>query len=220
MGRLQSGYTMNRLGEIHLSGLSSALSKMVEYSGSTVSHQQRAAVAKQVSTAGDQLMSRLSDQLLDYLKRLDNAADRRITNVVGHNFLTKAQEELSRVAEDVSFGVYDGTKIWPSPTSGGTNSINNSPGAIIQSGDGVIDQINLGSFRDLVDEVEKEVASMPLQDPDRDEIRDLIEAAKGELAKPRPDEGRIRRWLGRISSFAEKVGASVLAEVIRRGLLG
>jgi hypothetical protein len=122
---------------------------------------------------------------------------------------------LVHLMDDFSQGMLGYEKLKKDPSVSIVNMQTNSPGAVQQVGSGNFSQTAFTQhYQTLISAVDTALASPEFQTLDverQDEFRDVADVVKLEAAKDTPDQGKLKRWGGKLVTLAKDAGMQTVA---------
>jgi hypothetical protein len=165
----------------------------------------------------------LSNDLADFFRKGGSWAG-QLGQAVGNEYLDRSDKIISGTVDDFNHGILEGRRLTKNPLVSVISSITNSPGAVMQSGVGNVQEV-LSAER--VDELRDAIAALlgskevqGLSPDEKSSVTDVADVMSSELSKPNPDVSRLARWGARLAELAEKVGISVAASGVSKALFG
>jgi hypothetical protein len=122
-------------------------------------------------------------------------------------------EQKERVIEDFAHGMMGENKLNKDPVISVINNQTNSPGAVQQVGLGDFSQTAfVQQHQPLIAAIERVLSSpefAALNPQQQVAVSDIAGVVKEEAAKPQPDEGKLKRWGGRLIDLTRELGMRV-----------
>ena len=177
--------------------------------------------ADTLSRALGEFRSALQKDLAAKLERARWA--KNLSNTIMSEFQSRTDATIASLVDDTRHGMFLGSRFQRDPILSVITSVSNSPGAIVQAGQGNIQQnvstraeeIRTG-FRALASSAE--VQALPGYQ--RQGLLDVADVIEAEIEKSSPDVGKLVRWGERLKEIAEQVGVGVVVKSILRMVFG
>jgi hypothetical protein len=124
-------------------------------------------------------------------------------------------ERFVHLMDDFSQEMLGDEKLKKDPSVSIVNTQTNSPGAVQQVGSDNFSQTAFAQqHQTLISTIDTALASPEFQTLDvemQDEFRDVADFVKLEAAKDTPDQGKLKRWGGKLVTLAEDAGMQTVA---------
>jgi hypothetical protein len=224
-GLLMSGNMLHQLGQLFDTAAAEATAKMVQRTFDIMGDNSRDVVAS-LESGLREVRDALSNELAGFFRSPQGSWASKINvDYTGNTFLNSMDQRITATVDDFGFGILGGSKMTKDPLVSVVGSISNSPGAVLQSGFGSVQQVSVtvakaDAIRAAVSEFVASEDVRKLPPDDQQSIKDVAEVITGELDKPAPEVPKLQRWAKRLSDIAEKLGVAVAAGAIRDLLLG
>jgi hypothetical protein len=167
--------------------------------------------AEVLTQALRELRDRLSDDLNLFYRRSSFAKGHE--QRLGQEFLNRTDAIIEGSADDVRHGMQGGRRMKPDAIAKIMTVVSDSPGAVVQSGTGNVQQrISTKASNELQEKLSAFADSaevVALQPDQRQNILDVVEVIRTELQKSESDPSKLRRWGARLKGIAEHFGISL-----------
>jgi hypothetical protein len=180
------------------------------------------AVCKTLERGLFALRDAVSNDLAEFFRNTSWVGN--VGDPLGNDFLFATDKGISACLDDFRHGILDGARMTKDPVVSVISTVNNSPGAVVQTGLGNIQKILSSEGRTDVRSAltsflgSKEVQA--LAPDDRQGLQDLADVLTVELEKASPDTSKLARWGKRLLEVAEKLGVAVAASGLGHLLFG
>lgn len=118
-----------------------------------------------------------------------------------------------RLIDDYSHGMMGSARLKKDPVISVVNNQMNSPGGVQQVGFGNFSQSAFTQQQNvLVRAIDDVLASQEysrLGQTEKDAFKDIADAVKDEASKPKPDDGKLKRWGTRLVDLTKQLGMKV-----------
>ena len=169
------------------------------------------------------LRDALSNGLSECFRNLPWASS--VSGMLGNDYLNETEKAIRARIDDFRHGILDGARLKKDdPSVSMISSVTNSPGAIVQTGLGNVQNVLLESKKDEIRTAlsnfmgSREVQS--LASDDRQGLADVTEVILTELERPSPDKSKLTRWGKHLLDFASQLGIAVAASGLSHILFG
>jgi hypothetical protein len=135
----------------------------------------------------------------------------------------RLQEIVHHVVDDFRHEMVGVMRLKKDPLVNVVSNITNSPGAAQQTVVGDHNQQSLQQQNShLIKVINDLLASdefKSLSEPNRFAVQDATDLLRDEIAKPNPDQSKIRRWAGHLLGFAKEFGMHLAATALTKLLM-
>ena len=135
-----------------------------------------------------------------------------------NRLVSELRDERQRIADDYSHGMLGDSPLSRDPIVSVTSNIVNSPGAITQSGVGVLSQtVHQQEIAPFIASLDNFLANKEVHQLDanrQDALRDVVDVLRAEAQKNPPDPGKLKRWGTRLLELASDFGVQASAGAV------
>jgi hypothetical protein len=128
------------------------------------------------------------------------------------------------VLDDFRHGILGGNRLTKDPLVNFVASISDSPGAVLQTGVGIVQHaLTVVGANELRTALREFIASEEVQALPRDKkesVEDVADVLGDELTKQHPNAAKVTRWGKRLLGIAQEVGVAVAAGGVTKLLFG
>jgi hypothetical protein len=215
------GRTLLQIKEEYVRVVSEAVSKVARLAfDSTGSNEE--AVFKTIQRGLFALRDGVSNDLADFFRKTPWASG--VGDALGNDFLISTDRAISAGLDDFSHGILEGVRLMKDPIVSVVSTVNNSPGAVVQTGLGNVQKVlSVNGRADVRSALTSFLSSKEVQalaPDDRQGLEDLADVLTAELEKASPDTSKLARWGKRLLEVAEKLGVAVAASGLGHLLFG
>jgi hypothetical protein len=223
-GLLQSGNMLLQVGQLFDPAAAEATAKMAQRAFDIMGDNSQNVVAS-LEAGLREVRDALSNELADFYRSPQGSwAPKMQIDSIGNTFLNSMDQRIAATVDDFRFGVLGGAKMTKDPLVSVIGSISNSPGAVLQSGVGNVQQISapggVAAARAALEEFLQSKEVQALGPEEKQTVEDVTEVITTELAKPTPDASKLKRWGKRLIEIAERLGVAAAANAISHATFG